>query len=690
MRRIFANLLIIAGMAVTFIACQKEITAPEDIDNNQTEITDESFSVNLTLNAAVEETKTYLDENLNVLWGKGESVTLYLQDGDDNHKFTSSTPSDDFSDKPTATFSFSFDSVVEASMYSFGGIYPASASKGIENKNAAAYKVALPAMQNAMADNYDPAAFIMVLRPDSFNEIPTEYTAYFRRAVALNKITLNNVKENINSVEISVPNNKYLAGRRYFDLTSGESGEVYENGGRTNTIKVISNYASSTINVWFTSWGVDLVEGEELTIKMTSDTKEYTRTITVNEKGIKFIEGSLNTLAVNMATAEEKTLDNIAGKYLIASKTSAGWFLMTPTNGGKFFTATSSVSTENDVDCSSFYDVVDVDQYVWEVAKYDNAYSIKSTSTEKYVSYSGSSNEAYVANSLGEAAKMSIDLKGHSATIESMNSSGRKLQYNASSPRFAFYATDQTAIYMIPWTPDTTPRISVSETSKDLAYKGGEVTFNYTLKNLDGQTLNVTVSDPQMLSASAENNVLTVNVSENEGDARTGTITLSCGEAEDVVLTVNQAEYVAAGGVKSWKLVTDASTLKSGDVIRFGCSSKNTAAGSMGSQKYFSSVTASYSSGVMNSDGAIDITLGGSSDQWTFTTSEGTISTSAAKALKKDGSGVKTWKITISDSGDATIQSTTTNYGWIQYNASSPRFLNYASNQTAIQIYRYE
>ena len=142
-------------------------------------------------------------------------------------------------------------------------------------------------------------------------------------------------------------------------------------------------------------------------------------------------------------------------------------------------------------------------------------------------------------------------------------------------------------------------------------------------------------------------------------------------------------------GAKYWKKVTDASTLKAGDVIRIGCDTKNTAAGSMGSQKYFASVSATFSNGVMTSDKAIDITLSGTTGAWILTTNEGTIGTSAAKALNKTGAGTKTWTISISN-GNATIESTNTSYGWIQYNASSPRFLNYASNQTAIQIYRYE
>lgn len=143
-------------------------------------------------------------------------------------------------------------------------------------------------------------------------------------------------------------------------------------------------------------------------------------------------------------------------------------------------------------------------------------------------------------------------------------------------------------------------------------------------------------------------------------------------------------------GAKSWVLVTDASTLQSGDVIRLGCKSKNKAAGAMGTEKYFKSVDASYNNNVMTSTDAIDITLGGSADNWTLTTSEGVIGTSGNKSLNKAGTGTKTWTISINSTGAATIKSTNTSYGWIQYNPSSPRFLNYTSNQTSIEIYRYE
>lgn len=531
--------MLIAAAAMAFTSCQKEETAAP-----------ETVSATLTMHAGVEQTKTYLENNA-VLWGKGEAVTLYVGSGE-TAKFFDSASTDKYDGEASASFTFAIEDVAQADSYALGGIYPASVVKGISNNNnAKLYKIALPATQTVELGKYDPSAYIMVLKPEIVEELPTEYQASFRRAVALNKITLMNVAEDITSVEITVPKTKYLAGRRYINLTTGESGEIYESGTQTNIVKVVGDFKEGTFDVLFCSWGVELLEGDALTVKMTSANNIYTRTITTGAKGIKFIEGDLNTLKINMAEAEVESVSNITGKYLIASKTSSGWFLMTSTNGGSYYSATNMVSSSSTVTCVDFYNVADVDNYVWDVAKYDNGYSIQSVNTNKYVAYSGSSNQAYANADLGDAAKMDIQLNGQSAVIESMKVAGRKLQYNASTPRFAFYTSSQTAVYMIPWIPDTAPKILVSDTEESISADGGVVTFSYQLKNLGGQNVTVT-ENSNFLSATASNGTVTVSIDANAGEERTATITLSCGAAEDVVLTVSQEAWEdpnAGGGV---------------------------------------------------------------------------------------------------------------------------------------------
>lgn len=537
MRNTIKSIMLVAAAAMTFASCQKEITSPQPLSRT------------LTMHADVEATKTYLAEGNQVLWGTGEAVQLYVGAGETS-KFVSSTPTDEYNGQNSASFSFNINDVEAGESYSLGGIYPASAVVASNNTNPAQYKVQLQATQTSVSGNYDPSAYIMLLKPEVVDELPTEYTASFRRATALNKITLTNVAEDIASVEITVPEGKYLAGRRYFDLTTGESGAVYDSGSQTNVVKVNGDFKAGSVDLWFCSWGVELVEDEVLTIKMTSATKTYTRSITVRAEGITFQEGDLNTLRINMGSADTvvETLATIEGDYLIASKTNNGWVLMTPTNGGTYYDATSSVSTSQTVSASDFYLVDNIEDYVWRVSKYGTGYSIMSVHTNKYIGYSGSDNKAY-AHDLGESAAMDIQLDNQLAVIESKNASGRKLKYNAGSPRFAFYTSAQTDVYMIPWIPDTTPRIKVESTDIEVKADATEVSFDYELKNTTGPvTATVGNSTMENVDATVDGNTISVTFGANEdAEEKSATIVLSIAGADDVNVTITQAAYVEPG-----------------------------------------------------------------------------------------------------------------------------------------------
>lgn len=548
--------MLVAVAAMASVSCQKEeAAAPETV------------SATLTMHADVEQTKTYLDKDNAVLWGKGEAVKLYVGSGE-TAKFFDSASTDAYDGEESASFTFEIKDVTEADSYALGGIYPASAAEGINNNdNPKSYKVALPATQDAETGKYDPSAYIMVLKPEAVEALPSEYTASFRRAVALNKITLTNVKEDISTVEIIVPNTKYLAGRRNFDLTTGESGEVYENGGRTNTIKVNSTYPAGTIDVWFTSWGVELAAGQELTVKMISPSKIYTRTITAIEGGIKFVEGDLNKLTVNMASATEEVNTDLSGDYLIASVPES-WNLMSGTNGSEYYSRiVSGVTTSaTDVKCADFYSVAGVNDCIWTVEKMGDNYSIKNKTTGKYVSYSGSENHAYTSDT---AVEFALSENDGVMTVESKAVAGRKLKYNSSSPRFAFYTTDQTPLYFIPWEADTTPRIFVNENNYEVEAAEGSIDIVYTTNDVITGPITASVKNGTTMtinSTSVAEGKVTVNYAANTAqEPKTATIVLSYDGAESQEVVITQA---AAGATKQYYVkVTTAPTDWSGTYL---------------------------------------------------------------------------------------------------------------------------
>lgn len=143
---------------------------------------------------------------------------------------------------------------------------------------------------------------------------------------------------------------------------------------------------------------------------------------------------------------------------------------------------------------------------------------------------------------------------------------------------------------------------------------------------------------------------------------------------------------VSSAWATSYNQVTDASSLKAGDVIVLGCKAEGAVAGAI-TKEYLSAVKATFTDdGTLTADGALEFTLGGNADAWTLTSDDSTIGAKTAKSMAWDN-GTTTWTISIKD-GVATITSTTDGYGNIQYNKNNPRFLNYTSGQTSIEIYK--
>lgn len=148
---------------------------------------------------------------------------------------------------------------------------------------------------------------------------------------------------------------------------------------------------------------------------------------------------------------------------------------------------------------------------------------------------------------------------------------------------------------------------------------------------------------------------------------------------------------------ESWNLVTDASTLKVGDELVIASNEKGVVAGNI-SKDYLSEVISTFSEDMSTiaelGQGAVVFTLGGKADAWTLSNSEGKLL--GCTAVKKVAwtNGTTTWKISIDTSNDATIQSTSNNYGRFLYNVQSTRFTTYTSSTNTSmllpQIYRRE
>lgn len=282
-------------------ACQKE----NDFQNVA-----ESGAINVTVRASAQEApvvKTYLDtyedqDNV-VLWGPGEQMQLAVTAGGTT-VFAASELTDDFNGAPEAEFSFSIQPV-SASSYRYQGIYPASAVEDGDNADPARYRVNLPAVQHAGAGRYDPSAYILVARPTDFDSPATAWTAAFRRATALNKMTLKGLPagKSVTRVEIVAPAGTYLSGSREMNLSTGESGELCAGSRSVDVVYDSALPGGADLDVWFTSWEAEIGVGETLTVMAyTADKLAYIKPVVIpSGHVIRLQEGCLNTFKVSMA-----------------------------------------------------------------------------------------------------------------------------------------------------------------------------------------------------------------------------------------------------------------------------------------------------------------------------------------------------------------------------------------------------
>ena len=156
------------------------------------------------------------------------------------------------------------------------------------------------------------------------------------------------------------------------------------------------------------------------------------------------------------------------------------------------------------------------------------------------------------------------------------------------------------------------------------------------------------------------------------------------GHVEDGMVSLYT--YLPSNGAS---LLMDIDDLEEGDFISFGCIDKEVALGAL-SGKFFTAVDAEFDERYsLICDDALVFQVGVSGNYFTFTEVEsgGVLATSANKNANLSGTGTYTWSVSIDEEGNATVASSNSKFGSLQYNAQDPRFLNYTSAQTPIQIF---
>ena len=585
MKNTFKFLFGAAIAALTVVSCSQEL----EYDNTSNEQTPDENAITIKVHASADEIKadepevktylgTYQGKENTVLWGTGEYMKLAVTAGETTHFATSAEANANGS--PSATFSFSVDAFEGTpSSFTYQGLYPASAAVASNNTNPANYKVNLPSTQNATASSYDPAAYIMVAQPTEKTSVDDWDDASFRRATALNNITLKNVPSgvSIKRVEITAPTGKYLAGGRHFNLATTNSdevfGDIYQGGGRTETVEVkfaTPQAGGANIDVWFCSWGVEVETGENLTIvAYTTDKKSYTKTITVpSGKSIKFQEGYLNTLGANMSGIDPENVTELEeGTYLVLANNNGTYYALKAEAEG------TRMNYES-YDGSTLAYAGSNSSIIWTISKSEGSYIFANGSN--YLGWT-SGNTAAI-NEPGESWTTTNYLLD--ATYDSTNScysvtvhseSSRILAKNTGTYGFAFYTgSGYNQIIFVPATLDNRTEVSLSFDNDQVnltpaeaaQYLGEDLTVSPDVAAVN-QHLTWTYEDNDGIINEFDNGALTLT-----GDEGTATVSVSfTGDENYLPASASYTITVSAASGPQYELVSDANDVVAGDYI---------------------------------------------------------------------------------------------------------------------------
>lgn len=558
----YFGILATAIAAMSVLSCQRELEPAEGGED--------VTLVPMTILSTVDSrTSLELDGDNNptghVLWDYGDSISVF--DGTANRKFgTSDIPEDGHK------YIAAFEGSVAASATEFAAVYPYSAAYGSASYDASSntLSISIPSLQEVDAPgSYSPAANVCVAYADKDDDehILVDGTdalaeMVFRNVGGLLKFSIS--QDGVHkSVTIRTSDASPLTGAIEAVADTGVAEAAEEGSADYVTIAA--------------SDGGFLAAGDYYAVVLPFAEKTVSLEFSNGEKSKKRNSKaviSLGRAAMRDLGTIDAGIDYIPGDYLIGNYNDAYWILMNPAFASTIY---PSVNTEVDtpfatLSYTEFFTELDTNDYLWHVRKDDNGYYIYHTegTTNKYLAYSGSSNNAQQATELSSPSTyFDITVEDGVAQVESKATSGRKLRYNSGSPRFVFYASGQQDIWFIPAAYDSREILSLefAETAKSLTTKNySSFTGQAATATSGSEPVSVSLSyswdgDEIISSLDAATGVLVLN-------GATGTATVSVSYTGEDYRPAEASYTITVSPASAAKWVkTDLADIAAGDTL---------------------------------------------------------------------------------------------------------------------------
>lgn len=489
MKTFFKSILAVAVCASLFTACSKDDTVSDPSNGRKVTMT---VSASSELESASGSRTTYDPLTGKVSWNATGEFLQVLETAASTTVFATSQEGVISGD--IAKFAVTFPANENTPLV-YNAVYPASAWVTTSNTDITNMKVITPTVQQPTATSFDSNADLLIAKSISVESQPTELQMSFGRAVAIGKMTVKNLAsaESVLGVKFTAPDKK-VTGRSYVDMTAGTIKEYgYINNFADNVTLNYSSEMNITANseagmtAYFTCFPFEVATGETFTVTVTTATKIFTKTITVQEgRALAFAAGDSSTFAVDMTGAAEEATETLSGDYVITATQSEITYAMSSLADG-IRLAPVMITPSNP------YKTGD-ETLIWTITKSGDNYTI--SQGENYLSWE-SDNGATTSTTPYELVITKNKSEG-TYQIASAATPSRILAKNTQAAYgFGFYTGSQTKdLTLIPAEYVKLPQITLDQTTLTLSYNDTETHYiPVTLKNAETQDVSVAIYD---------------------------------------------------------------------------------------------------------------------------------------------------------------------------------------------------
>lgn len=489
MKTFFKSILAVAVCASLFAACSKDDTVSDPSNGRKVTMT---VTASSELESASGSRTTYDPLTGKVSWNATGEFLQVLETAASTTVFATSQKG--VISGNIAKFAVTFPANENTPLV-YNAVYPASAWVTSSNTDITNMKVITPTVQQPTATSFDSNADLLIAKSISLKSQPTELQMSFGRAVAIGKMTVKNLAsaESVLGVKFTAPDKK-VTGRSYVDMTAGTIKEYgYINNFADNVTLNYSSEMNITANseagmtAYFTCFPFEVATGETFTVTVTTASKIFTKTVTVQEgRALAFAAGDSSTFAVDMTGATEEENETLSGDYVITATQSETTYAMSSLAEGSRL-APVVITPSNP------YKTGD-ETLIWTITKSGDNYTI--SQGENYLSWE-SGNSATTSTTPYELVITKNKSEGTYQIASAATPSRILAKNDQAALGFGFYTGSQTKdLTLIPAEYVKLPEITLDQTTLTLSYNDTETHYiPVTLKNAETQDVSVAIYD---------------------------------------------------------------------------------------------------------------------------------------------------------------------------------------------------